>query len=203
MSLNKFFDRIYCISLPQEVAPERWEACDKLFAHHNLQVERFPAIMVDQGINGLLRGEYGCLLSHVQCVLQAKQDNLSNVLILEDDLVLHDNFDEYFDKLIRQVPPQWDMLYFGGNHIRGYSMVSPNVIKLNGSYAIQMVGIKNTMFDKIIETVGDNPSKQIDVYYADMHPVHNVYCFKPHLAWQAAGHSYIQEGYVDYDFLKR
>ena len=40
--LNEFFDKIFCINLDSR--PDRWEECEKMFSHYNLEVERVSAI---------------------------------------------------------------------------------------------------------------------------------------------------------------
>ena len=52
MSLNNYFDNIYCINLDE--ATERWNHCLTQFEKHNFNAERFSAIKVDEGKNNLL-----------------------------------------------------------------------------------------------------------------------------------------------------
>ena len=45
-------------------------------------------------------GEVGCLMSHLNILKQAKQEQLSNVLIMEDDLVFRKDTNVLFDRLV-------------------------------------------------------------------------------------------------------
>ena len=57
-------------------------------------------------------GHYGCLLSHIKALELAQKQNLKSVLILEDDVIL----DEDYYKLINitKIPNNYDMIYLGG-----------------------------------------------------------------------------------------
>jgi hypothetical protein len=56
-------------------------------------------------------GHYGCLLSHIKAIELAKKEKLNSVLILEDDVLLEDNFVEQINGLL---VPDSDIIYFGG-----------------------------------------------------------------------------------------
>lgn len=199
MSLNEYFDKIYCVNLDESV--DRWNMCVEQFKKYNIEVERFPGIKVDSCFN-LLTGELGILRTNYEIVKKCKEENLNNVLILEDDFVFAENFNEIFDFMIKQVPEDWDFLYFGANHINEITKVSQNVAKMTRSFATHTFAIKNTMFDTILNALPEE-KKQVDVYYADMMPNCNAYVFRPHISIQREGFSYIQNRVVDYNFLKK
>lgn len=198
--LNQYFDKIYCINLDKR--PDRWEKSKLQFDNLNIEVERFSAFEPDSGSNKLRKGELGVLLSNLAILKEAKEKNYNSILIFEDDVEFHPQFGQLFDSFYNEVPANWDMIYFGGNHVGGASQVSINILKIYGSYAIHSIVVRNTMFDWLIENIA-KAEKPVDVYYADLHRSHNVYCFYPHLAWQRPDFSDINQCNVDYDFLRR
>ena len=197
--LNKYFDKIYCINLDEST--DRWDNCVKQFELYGIEVERFPAIKVENGVNGLLIGEIGVMRSNYEIIKKAKKLGLKNILILEDDFAFIDDFNNIFEKLTEQIPENWDFLYFGGNHIGGLTYVSENIYRMKHSYALHSFAVKNTMFDTILSTL-PNEKVQVDVYYAQMMPFCNAYVFKPHISHQRDGFSFIQNQYKNYEFLK-
>lgn len=199
VKINDYFDDIYCINLDK--ATDRWENCKKQFNLYDINVNRFSAIEVENEKNGLLKGEIGCMRSHYDVIKKSAERGLKNVFIFEDDAVLVDNFNEMFDDKIKQVPSDWDFIYLGGNHIGNLTQINNDVFKMSHSYAIHAIGIKNTMFYSILETL-KKEEKQVDVYYAMMMQFCNAYVIKPHLSYQKDGYSYIQDGYRSYNFLK-
>ena len=146
----------------------------------------------------------------------AKKENVEKLLLLEDDVVFRDDTNHMFSNTINNVPDNWDILFFGGNHVSGFSPISNGVVKIYGSYAIHACGIRNKAFDIMIKCLEENidnvlknqnikftPSVAADYFLAKLHSKLNVYCFIPHLAWQKEGHSDIQGAHMNYDFLKR
>ncbi len=198
--LNKYFDKIYCINLDR--ATERWEKCVEQFNKYGIEVERFSAIEPEEGVNGLLRGEIGIMRTNYEIIKQAKKLNLNNILILEDDFEFVENFNTLFEKIFPMVPEDWDFLYFGGNHVGGFIMINEYIARMKHSYAIHTFAVKNTMFEKILNTLPEE-KKQVDVYYADMMANCNAYVLRPHLSYQKTGFSYINNTNVTYEFLKK
>jgi len=118
---NAFFDKIYCINL--ERRPDRWEKAKAKFDKLNIQVERFVASdgkdfedLPSEKPNCFTnKFEYGCSMSHKRVVEDAKKNGYKRVLILEDDILIHKNFLNLFQKISKA--PNWDMLFFGCNFI--------------------------------------------------------------------------------------
>ena len=205
MTLNDYVDAIYCINLDDR--KDRWEEAVKQFVKHNLWVERVSGI---KGSNMNLdfppeikEGAVGCSLSHLFTIKLAKQNNLENFLLLEDDVVFDDEVNEKFFSVLDQVPDDWDMLYLGGQHFHGMDMpqVNENVYKCVYTLAAQSVGIKNTVYDYFIDKLMDI-TKINDLHYAESHKEINAYVIIPHLSWQRNTYSDIEKTFVDYSFLK-
>lgn len=51
----------------------------------------------------------GCFGSHINAIKYAKEHDLEKILILEDDIIIRDNFD-----CLNDLPNDWDMIYLGG-----------------------------------------------------------------------------------------
>jgi glycosyl transferase family 25 len=204
-TLNDYFKKIYCINLDKRV--DRWELAEPHLKQLNLDVERVSGY--DGSALGLefppeiKEGAVGCSLSHLFTIKLAKQNNLENFLLLEDDVVFDDDVNQKFFDILPQVPDDWDMLYLGGQHFHGMDMpqVSENVYKCVYTLAAQSVGIKNTVYDYFIDKLM-NISKINDLHYAESHKEINAYVIIPHLSWQRNTYSDIERAFVDYSFLK-
>ena len=118
-TINSVFSHKVCINLDRRAY--RWEQMQLKFARHDiLGVRRFPALdgkglILPSGWSSTA-GAYGCLLSHLQVVREAKQLGVSSVLIFEDDTVLAPEFNARFAAYSRQLPDDWDMVFFGAIH---------------------------------------------------------------------------------------
>lgn len=217
MGIEEYFDGKYCINLDRR--NDRWvNNCLPQFKDIGITVERFSAVDgVDLDLphgktyNGELAGSY----SHMKAIKQARDNGIERLLLLEDDVVFIDEVNNKFSSLINNIPNDWDIIFFGGNHVGGQTPVNNGVVKLGGSYAIHACGINKKAYDILIqhlETSIDRvvnnrehrytPSVAADYFLAKLHKVLNVYCFKPHLAWQLEDFSDIQQTKVNYKFLK-
>ena len=204
MKINEYFDKIYCINLNHR--SDRWDNCSLQFKKNGLKVDRFEAIngkeLVPNGLNGLMSGEIGVIRSNYNVIKNAKDNGYKNIIIFEDDVELCDDFTIRFESLFDSVPKDWGFLYLGGNHVGGLTIVNENVSRLRHSYAIHAICINEQVYDHILEIL-PNEKEQVDVTYAKLQQIFPSYVFRPHLAWQKDGHSDIQGGYQNYDFLKR
>jgi hypothetical protein len=211
MSFNKYFNDIFCINLDQR--PDRWDEVQQEFNKFNLTgVTRFSAvdgktlpkpINTGSGIPPLLPGELGVLESNLKLVKYANENNLPNFLMLEDDVVFSDEVNN-LDKYMSNIPDDWDMIYFGGNHKYSHppKQINETTLKLHYTVAIHCVAIKSTVYD-VIESILSKRSKQVDNYYTLVQQSFNVYCTNPSIAFQKEGFSDIQNRVVNYDgFLK-
>lgn len=204
MNVNEFFHHKVCINLDKRA--DRWERMRARFAEHNIaQVVRFPAV---DGKNveippvwDDLPGAYGCLLSHIAVVEQARADAKESVLIFEDDAVLAPEFNAKFSACSDQLPADWDMLYFGGIHGEPPLKVSGNVMKVTFSLSTYAYALKHTIYDGFIElnrqalTVLDENTRALQKRF-------NCYCFTPHLAWVEEDYSDVRDERTDLWWLK-
>ncbi len=141
----------------------------------------------------------GCKYSHWFCIKLAQHEKLDKFLVLEDDV----EFSEKFSLDLSDVPDDWDMVYFGGNHVNSEPVhIKNNIYKCGATLCTHAMIIRNTCYDlllqKLLET--DQP---VDVTLAELHNKDiNAYVIYPHTAWQIEGYSDIEEQTVSYPYLK-
>lgn len=216
-TLNNYFEKIYCVNLDKRI--DRWEESKEQFEKHNLNVDRFSAVdgSIMEGeefeqfkktgqLNGVCDGHIGCSFSHLQVVRSLKSDGLKNALVLEDDVQFDDELNKKLSSIMEQVPDNWDMLYFGGNHAANNPnspgklvKVTENIFKTTHCLTTHSYAIKNTVYDKIISCI--NGTAPIDTSYSRVQPYINCYVIRPHLAWQRPSYSEIAGKFTDRPFL--
>ena len=147
-------------------------------------------------------GNFGLIMSNIEILKKAKEDNLKNILIIEDDCIFNDNIKNikpYLDAL----PNDWDMFYLGGNHNIGWNgitepvIINDKIVKLHNTYTTHFVLINSNMFDILINELSKflHP---IDVTYSMIQKKYNVYCTKNTIATQQEGYSDIENKMVNY-----
>jgi len=154
-----------------------------------------------QAVDGrnTIGGVAGCKMSHWFCVKLAKHEQLGSFLVLEDDVELSDDFS--LD--LTDVPEDWDIVYFGGNHSRGRPVhVKNNVYKCTYTLCTHAMLIRYTCYDLLLSAMLES-SDPVDVILGKLHGEDlNAYVIYPHTAWQVDGFSDIEGREVDYSFLK-
>jgi len=207
MKLFERFDKVYLINLKRR--PERLKDFQNEVIKHNLgNFELLEAVdgnsIKTPRSNKLKLSEQGLIESNLEIIKKSKEQNLSNVLVLEDDCFFTDevnNLEEYFQKL----PENWDMLYMGGNHnthmnIQPPQIINDKVCKLHHTFSTHFVAIKNTIFDEL-EFLLSITTEPLDVMYTNLQKNKNVYSFYPAIAKQRVGYSDIQNNVTDYNWL--
>lgn len=120
--LNKYFPDIFLINLDRDT--KRLEIVDKKLTDLSITYKRIQAydgqilkFMENSNYGGqFLSGYIGCSLSHFHCLQLAKDLNLDNVLILEDDIKIHKELDLLLELSMQQLKNDnidWNILFLG------------------------------------------------------------------------------------------
>lgn len=150
-----FFDRTYVVNLPERKDRRRMMIRELDKAGMPLtpnKTEIFAAIKPDDAGNFPSIGARGCFLSHLTILKQAKEDRLANVLILEDDLTISEQFRADREVLVEQLhQTDWDFVYFG-HHEKTEGGTSPATLQPY-SEPIMMThfyGVNGKLFDRLL-----------------------------------------------------
>jgi glycosyl transferase family 25 len=209
MNDKKFFDnfdRVVCINLPHRT-DRKINFLSQSKKYDLGKFEFFNAIN-GNSLNNPYRisnGNFGLILSNIEILKRAKEDNLKNILIIEDDCVFNDNI-KNIDSYLQLVPDDWNMIYLGGNHNTWWNgtsepvVINDKIIKLHYTFTTHFVVINSNIFDLVIEELSKflNP---IDVIYTTIQKKYNVYCTRDNIATQQEGYSDIENKFVNYSNL--
>ena len=133
-------------------------------------------------------GNMGCVASHRLLLDQIVLNRWKRTLILEDDfLIVHENFNERFDFMINYIPETWDQLYLGGGYAEPpIYRVNQYVIHHGRMHTTSSYGITHQFAKKIAPSIcGSGP---IDSFIAKFHThLNKCYIFQPRLMIQRPG----------------
>ena len=184
--INSLFRYKVCINLDRR--PERWKKVEEQFARHGI-----TSVVRSPGVDGLKLhlppawpyspGHYGCLQSHLAVLRAARKNRVPNILILEDDCVFDEEFNQKFPHYMKQVPRAWDMLLLGGKHYQEPIKVSDNVVRLRETYLTHAYALNHSIIDALIELC-EQGLLAIDDYTVELQKRFHCYCFAPDLIWQ-------------------
>jgi len=197
-----FFDEIYCINLDHRV--DRWQESIKEFKKIGIldKVKRFSAIRNDDGRIGVIK-------SNLEIVKIAKEKNLNNVLVFEDDVKFINNSIENLKKSILQLSKfDWELFYFGANTHEKLKIVDDNLILLRNAYAVHSMCYNKNIFDKFIKyaTMTNkiiSNSQILDVWLSSAIQTNNKsYMVNPIITTQRESFSDIEKRVVNYKFIE-
>lgn len=208
MKLFERFDEVFCINLDRR--EDRLKHFDEQIKKFDLgNYRRISAIdgatvSEENKSRWLKNGELGLVMTVEKIIHYSISKKLNTILIVEDDCYFTSeimNIKSYFDFL----PPNWDMLYMGGNHNTHMGITPPlvineKVVKLHNTFTTHFVGIKSNIFPIIAEQLKQR-NKPLDVLYSDLQKKYNAYSFFPAIAKQISDYSDIQKSIVNYDWL--
>jgi GR25 family glycosyltransferase involved in LPS biosynthesis len=135
---------IWLINL--ERSKDRLEFQQKQFKEHGLEFTRIDAVDGRKDISnltnglklshhwsGMSNGQRGCGLSHVSILKKMVAENIPAVFVMEDDVVLCENFCDEFEKFFHHDDLKYDIIYVGNQN--GGSdlnrLLSTNQIRVN------------------------------------------------------------------------
>ena len=199
MNPFNFFDRIYCINLDSR--KDRWEQARQEFSSIGIldSVKRFSGITYNEMKDPYWNKCIGCHLSHLELIATAKQLELSNILIFEDDVEFINNTLDTLSLAIDQIPLNWNMFYLGGNICNRITIINRNIGKLSHAQSTHAYAINSNFYDIILNKGDQFWNRHMDVVYSDdLIPYNKCYITIPMIAVQRDTFSDIEGRVVSY-----
>ena len=158
-------------------------------------------------------GVSGCGKSHLAVMKLAKQDNLKNVLILEDDftfLVDRTELDKKLNQFFEDFENNYDVCMFCcQNLVEDGCPPTPYLSKISKANNASAYLINGEYLDKIIElyehalplleSTGEHWNYANDQVWTQLQEKHKWYVFNPRLGKQRSGYSDNAKRFIDYD----
>ena len=185
------FPHKVCINLDRDI--DSWERSQAALIRHDIRgVRRVSAVDGSRlELPAMWRhsaGAYGCQLSHLQVVRDARERGLPSLLILEDDVLFDPSFGEKFPVFVRGLPADWDMVFLGALHREDPDPVAENVVRIRQAYCTHAYALRDSIFDAFIAANDGSPSP-VDHNNGVLQSSHNCYGFAPNLAWVESRYS--------------
>ena len=129
--LNRYFDKIYVLSLPHTTARHAnvakvldglswcyfWGTDKKDYSSTQVREQQIYDDVAHRHTKRTSRsmnlGEVACALSHRNIYQNMLDEGHQRILILEDDVLPQPDQLQYFDRFIRQLPEDWELLMLG------------------------------------------------------------------------------------------
>ena len=195
MKVNEYFDRVVVINLDRR--PDRMAKLGPQLNELGIEYDRFSAHDAQElNIKPYVAGTW----SHITVWSRYRQIYGDiKILVLEDDALFCEGFNEKFAEAIETLPDNWDIFYLG-------ALVDKNtgkVEKVNDHWAKQIVStgtqaycINPKRLERFYEEVKDK-EWYIDVELRVLAEQYNAYIAQPNLVTQFPSYSDLREREVD------
>jgi GR25 family glycosyltransferase involved in LPS biosynthesis len=142
----------------------------------------------------------GIAQAHLNCIKHAKANNWSEVLIMEDDVVLRPNFEDHLNHCLYNLPTDWEVL-LGGVYNKK-SLIKHNDFwdKIGEFRGLHFYIVNQSAYDKIL-SYDPSEMQHIDAWINRHGKRLNCYVTKKFVATQKAGYSDNVKATVDYSHL--
>lgn len=158
-----FFKRIYCINLAHRA--DKWADCLKEFKTLNIEdkIIRFEGIKFDLNKYGWISGRAGCFASHREIINICSKDNVSNVLILEDDVEFINDPIKNLNLALKELPKDWDIFYLGMNPTSEIFpdpliRISQNLLKVKSALTTHAIAYNKSSYNDILNNIPEGDS---------------------------------------------
>lgn len=197
------FGRIVCINLDERT--DRWEqvqrTCQGLLG--DAELTRFSAIEPKLAEEHVHNGRAGCLLSHRRVMEEALDDGLESVLVFEDDLAFHPEFQELIQPTMSTLgKTKWDVFYLGFTPKAPLLPAGDGLVRTFGGVTTHAIAYHRRAIPKLLQLLPDESNvlsflsryKSVDRYYWQQLAARmNCYAASPLLVFQRDDFSDIQQ----------
>lgn len=203
---RKRVNKTYCINLDQRT--DRWEKVTEEFNKVGISPERVSAVSgyeMEDHTPGRIKNKFqkAALQSHKSVLKNIIEHNDSGYYtIFEDDVILHENFENLVDSKIRHLPEDFDILYLGASY--GYrdpsefEEYSEGLVHADSVYGAFAYVITKRSAEKILSHIEESTIAPYDVFLKEFQWENNCYVSSPRIVFCFEGFSDIQQEYKNY-----
>ena len=203
MTINKYFDHVYCLNLPE--CKERADMTISRAQRFGISFTFFPAISgklfsniheSHSSVNEttITNPNYmACALSHLSIYRHALVNEYSRILIIEDDLLFNKDMNSLFSDAIEEVPDDWKLLYlawiplsddlmYWNYKIIDDRFIGENVFKAKNLWSAMAYGIDSFMMEYMVNRYNRSFDKEIDrTFVEEIQPNFPCYAMAPQI----------------------
>jgi hypothetical protein len=129
-------------------------------------------------------GAWGCMQSHRQILERAIMDGIESLLVLEDDACFRPTFREDVARFLASVPPNWDGLMLGGQHIASTPRtIVPGVVRCTNCQRTHAYAVRGRFIRDLYQKWSSS-SGHCDHVMGPFAANYNVYAPEPFLVGQ-------------------
>ena len=189
----KYFDKIFVVSLPNEVGRKRMEVTLPHLAEHGIDYDLWEATENQNGVVGLLQSMHR-LFTH--CI----EEGYEAVLVLEDDTVFKVSFWDFIREIWPQVPANYHCLFLACTLMSRPQRISANILRIGSSYCTNAIVYTLESMRLILPMIERNPTQAYDItLMKELQPSGLCLATYPQMCFQRKGYSSIEKIEMDWE----
>ncbi len=155
MCLNQISKNIFVINLKKRTDRLRHiqEVLKKINCNDYEIVEAIDGNTINRSLF-INQGALGLVQTYFKIFELIKDKPTEEIILIEDDCVFSENFCENVNHFLNELPNDWNILYFGGNHNISLapppSKLTEHVCKVHHTYSAHCVVMKTKVFFELI-----------------------------------------------------
>jgi len=134
-------------------------------------------------------GAWGCLLSHRAVLDSAIADNVSTLLVLEDDAYPVKNFTSLATRFLQNVPDDWDGLMLGAEHLLPPTPITFGVVRCQAANRSHAYAVRGKFMNVLSQFWRNTTNDHCDIVISSLMRHFKLYAPDPLLIGQDAGQS--------------
>lgn len=157
---------------------------------------------IDNYYDRYFKGQVGCLISHLETLKIAQNNNYNSILILEDDVAFSDDFEVKIKNLSENFPKEWEMFYLSGSLVKEGKKFN-YYSELISTHTTHSYAVNSSAFKILIKLLENNIfNKPVDSCYVSIQESIKSFIAMPFLTYQESGFSDIHNSNASYDSIK-
>lgn len=207
MSIKCLDDIKYAFYINLEHRIDRKEHVENELEKIGIKATRFNAIK-------MTNGAIGCSMSHLKILEDAKKNNLSHVLIIEDDITFlePDLFKNQINNFLELHGNNWDVILLAGNNMPPYEKIDDTCVKVsrcqtttgylvNGHYINVLASNVKMGLTNLLNKPEEKSKYAIDKFWFVLQGASKWYLITPLTVVQREDYSDIEQKVINYQSL--
>jgi glycosyl transferase family 25 len=153
------FDKIakHCVYINLDIRTDRRAYVESQLAGIGIHTPiRFSAVHLQSGA-------IGCSMSHLKCLINAKNHGWPCIMIVEDDITFTNPtlFSSQLSRCLATTKGKWDVILLAGNNYCPYESVDDTCIRVSNCQTTTGYVVQSHYYDALINNVREGMSKLI------------------------------------------
>lgn len=175
---------------------DRWERCEEIFkANRITKVTRYVTTKDERNV-------YGHSIKDFINILNLSRLTKGNIVFFEDDFELTNGWKTVLRKAWKDLPVDFDLLYFGSNLRKSPRRITENLVRIRGAWCLHAAVLSEKFVNYVLKNYEYPRCGVVDEWLRTEAVIKNFYMTYPMIAYQRKSYSDYAGKEVDYNLFE-